>query len=133
MHAATLAELRVGTSLSSLVERCYASAYRAFEDGKLADAQWMFGMLAMLAPRDARGWIGLALTRERQNDFHAAAGLYRVGLALGAEPAPCWLGLARILRRLHRYAEADRALDQAETATDDRQLLAVIERERNAP
>src|SRR5215510_3007079 len=121
MHAATLAELRVGTSLSSLIERCYASAYRAFEDGKLADAQWLFGILAMLAPRDARAWIGLALARERQNDLHAAAGLYRVGLTLGAEAAPCWLGLARVLKRLQRLAEADRALDQAESATDDRQ------------
>jgi hypothetical protein len=133
MHARTLAELRVGTSLSSLIERCYASAYRAFEDGKLADAQWLFGILALLAPRDARGFIGLALTRERQNDLHAAAGIYRVGLALGAERAPCWLGLARILRRLNRYADADRAFDQAEAATDDPQVLAAIERERNAP
>jgi predicted TPR repeat methyltransferase len=119
-------------SLRFLGERCYASAHQALEDGDFRNAARLFALLAALAPRDVRGWAGLAVTKERTGDWRAAAGVHRAGAALAHEPAWCHFGLGRALKRLGRHAEAARAFDAAESATDDNALSCAIEQEKNA-
>jgi len=128
-----LLDPRIVASLGILGDRCYASAHQALENGDLANAARLFALLAALAPRDARGWAGLAVTKERRGDWLAAAGVHRAGAAIAQEPAWCHFGLGRSLKRLGRHANATRAFDAAESATNDALLLRAIEQERNAP
>jgi tetratricopeptide (TPR) repeat protein len=118
-------------SQASLAERCYASAYQALETGDTQDAERLFGLMAMLLPRDERPWIGLASARERRADWHAAAGLYQVGSALVPSSAWCRFGRARALKRIGRLGDAERSLDQAEELAESQTLLAAIAQERN--
>ena len=118
-------------ALTSLAERCYASAFRALEQGDTADAERLFGLMATLLPRDERPWVGLAIARERRADWQAAAGLYQVGSALVPSSAYCRLGRARSLRQLGRLREAEHDLDAAEELAETEQLFTAIAHERS--
>lgn len=119
-------------SLSTLGERVYASAHEALENDDVQTAERYFGILALLAPRDERAWIGLGVTRERRGDWPMAAARYLLGGAIVPSSTWCHFGRARALRRLGRTDEAERAFDEAEASTEDPTLLRLIEEERNA-
>lgn len=65
-----------------LSERCYASAHAAFLAGDLRLALQLFSALLVLAPRDPRGWCGLALCSERSGLDEAARGLLELATTL---------------------------------------------------
>lgn len=120
------------SSLIDLIEYCYASAHAALEAEQNLFATRLFGVLAAIAPTDERGWIGLAVTRERAEDWHAAAGLYSVGAALVPRSAWCHFGAGRALLRQGKDAQAEAAFRLAEALADDRTLSEAIEQERSA-
>jgi tetratricopeptide (TPR) repeat protein len=132
MRAAYQNGYRPKTSLSSLAERIYATAFEALENDDVAIAERWFGILALVAPRDERAWIGLAVARERHNDWAMAAARYLLGGALVPGSTWCHFGRARSLRHLGRAAEAEQAFDEAELTTDDHALLLLINEERSA-
>jgi hypothetical protein len=117
-------------SPNGLADQCYAAAHRALEIGDLANAERLFAVMLVSRPSDERGWMGLAAIGERRGAWHKAAALYRIGSVIGTERAPCHLGLGRVLARLGRTRDAERALDEAERKTDDVALLCAIQRER---
>ena len=114
------------TSMETLVEYCYASAFRALEDGDTETAQRLFGVMAAMAPRDERAWIGLAMVREGKKQWRAAAGLYGVGTSFAPASAWCHVGKGRNLLRLGRLIEAEAAFEQAEQLSDDPELLSAL-------
>lgn len=125
-----LVKARRDTARAAMAEQCYASAYRALESGDELNAKRLFGVLAILAPRDERPWIGLAVCNERQANWPMAAAMYRMGMTLASDSAWAHLGRARALKRMGKRAEARRALDHAEERARDSALLAAIEEER---
>ncbi|GMV17077.1 MAG: hypothetical protein AMXMBFR56_53010 [Polyangiaceae bacterium] len=118
-------------SLSTIAERVYATAYEALDNDDLRTAERFFGLLLLLAPRDERAWIGLAVVRERKEDWAMAAARYLLGGALVPDSAWCHIGRGRALLQLGRGHEADEAFAEAESVTSDAALLRVIERERD--
>jgi tetratricopeptide (TPR) repeat protein len=115
----------------ALAERCYATAYAALLADDDRTALEMFCALAVLAPRDARAWAGLAVCGQRHGLDQAALALFQLGAWVDPEQAAlCHLGRGRALSRLGRDAAADDALSDAWQATDDLALRAGIERER---
>ena len=117
-------------SLIGLADQCYAAAHRALEVGDLTSAERLFAVMLVSRPSDERGWLGLAFTAERRGAWRKAAAVYRIGCSIGTDPAPCHLGLGRVLARLGRTRDAERALDEAERNTNDAALLGAIGRER---
>lgn len=114
------------SSPATLVEDCYASAHRAFESGDDRKAARLFGVLAVLAPRDERAWLGLALCQERGGRLRAALSLYELGATLAPSSTRCHLGLARALRELGRVTAAESAFDAAERTCVDVETLAAV-------
>lgn len=90
-----------------------------------------FACLAALEPREERAWVGLGLACERAGRLPSALGVYSLGQTLVAEPS-AWLhlGRARTFNALGRPRDAERALDAAESTTNDGALLSAIEEER---
>lgn len=129
-----LAKARHQASLQAMAEQCYASAYLALERGDDTSAKRLFGMLAVLAPRDERPWIGLAVCSERKADWPMAGAMYAMGASL-APGTPAWslFGRARTLKRMGKRAEARLAFDHAEEVATDATLLAAIDEERGSP
>lgn len=127
LHGAMQARL----ALNAAAESCYASAYQALENDDIDNAQKLFAIFALFAPRDERAWVGLGVTMERRTDHRSAAAMYAMGCALAPDSAWCALGHARALRVLGNRAGAERALDQAESATTNAAMLQLIENERN--
>ncbi len=115
---------------SVVVERCYASAYDALMADNDQAANRLFMAMALMAPRDERAWIGLAVVRERRGDVAAAAGLYGLGATLAPSSAWCHLGRARNLALLGKSQMASRSFDAAEMASDDPLLLSAVAQER---
>lgn len=120
-------------SLTTVVADCYASAHRAFESGDERTAARLFGVLALLAPRDERAWLGLALCQERSGRLRAAVSLYELGATLAPSPTRCHLGRARALRELGRATAAEDAFDAAESTCVDVEMLAAVYAARQAP
>jgi Tfp pilus assembly protein PilF len=116
-----------------MAEQTYASAYQALEAGDDAGARRLFGLLAILAPRDERPWIGLAVCSERQTNWAMAAAMYRVGASLANGSAWAHFGRGRALKRMGKREEARRWFDLAEAAASDASLVNAIDEERNAP
>jgi predicted TPR repeat methyltransferase len=114
------------SSPATLIADCYASAHRAFERGDERTAARLFGVLAVLAPRDERPWLGLALCQERSGRLRAAASLYELGATLAPSSTRCHLGLARALRELGRATAAEHAFDTAERTCVDVEMLAAV-------
>jgi predicted TPR repeat methyltransferase len=114
------------SSPATLIADCYASAHRAFESGDERTAARLFGVLALLAPRDERAWLGLALCQERSGRLRAAASLYELGATLAPTSTRCHLGLARALRELGRASAAEDAFDAAERTCLDVETLAAV-------
>jgi tetratricopeptide (TPR) repeat protein len=115
----------------ALAERCYATAYAALLADDDKTAVEMFCALAVLAPRDARAWAGLAVCSQRHGLEQAALALFQLGASFDPEQAAlCHLGRGRALSRLGRDTAADDAFDDACQATDDLALRASIDRER---
>jgi len=115
---------------SVVIERCYASAYDALMSGNDDAANRLFMAMALMAPRDERAWIGMAVVRERRGEVPAAAGLYGIGATLARHPAWCHLGRARNLALLGKTRMANLSFDAAEMASDDPLLLNAIAQER---
>ena len=113
-------------SHATLVSDCYASAHRAFESGDERTAARLFGVLAVLAPRDERPWLGLGLCQEQRGHLRAAASLYELGATLAPSSTRCHLGLGRMLRELGRATAAEDAFDAAESACVDVETLAAV-------
>lgn len=114
------------SSPATLIANCYASAHRAFESGDERSAARLFGVLAVLAPRDERAWLGLALCQEHSGHLRAAASLYELGATLAPSSTRCHLGLARALRELGRARAAEDAFDAAESTCLDAETLAAV-------
>lgn len=125
-----LAKARFEASQHTMSERCYASAYQALERGDNINAKRLFGLLAVMIPRDERPWIGLAVCSERKSDWAMAGAMYAMGAALANGSAWTHFGRGRALRRMGKRAEARRAFDRAENAATDANLLAAIDEER---
>jgi tetratricopeptide (TPR) repeat protein len=119
-------------TLHTLAERVYATAFEALEQDQLEAAERYFALLALLAPRDERAWIGLAVSRERQEDWSMAAARYLVGTALVPDSTWCHVGRARALSRLGRFVESEQAFDDASACADDDALLTMVDGERRA-
>jgi predicted TPR repeat methyltransferase len=117
---------------AAMAEQCYASAYEALSNGDDDNAARLFALMALLAPRDERCWVGLAVSRERRGDLRSALGFYGMGAALAPRSGWCELGRARALRALGRDHLGDQALDQAEALADDPALVRAIVEERKA-
>jgi len=128
-----LAKARREGSLRRMAEQCYASAYRALENDDDIGAKRLFGLLAVMAPRDERPWIGLAVCSERKADWAMAGAMYAMGVSLGTGSAWLHFGRGRALKRMGKRAEAWRAFDRAEDATTEANLLAAINEERRNP
>jgi hypothetical protein len=86
--------------------------------------------MAAMAVRDERAWIGLAVVRERKEQWHAAAGLYGVATAFVPDSAWCHFGKARNLMRLGRVTEAEVSYANAESLSSDPHLLRALAEER---
>jgi tetratricopeptide (TPR) repeat protein len=127
-----LARARREAARRALSEQCYASAYQALEKGDDANAKRLFGLLAVMAPRDERPWIGLAVCSERKADWAMAGAMYAMGAALASGSAWASFGRGRALRRMGRRSEARRAFDTAEHATSEAALLSAIDEERRS-
>lgn len=117
-------------SPSELAEQFYAFGYRALVDGQGEIAARYFAFQLLANPNDERAWIGLGSAQEQLGKPIHAAAAYRLGAAHGASSAWCQLGLGRVLRRLGRAREAERAFDEAERAAHQPEQLALIERAR---
>lgn len=108
------------------IELCYASAHQALALGDHQSAARLFGLLALMAPSDARGWLGLGRCRELCNELALALALYGM-----APHSPwCLLARARVARAMGRTQLADKYLDQARSAATDAESLAAICDER---
>ncbi|HNS95971.1 MAG TPA: hypothetical protein PKL73_03400 [Polyangiaceae bacterium] len=119
-----------GNTLESLVEPCYSAAYRAWQDEDGSTAKRLFGCLAAMAPKDERGWMGLATVYERERKWHVAVGFYGVATVMAPGNPWCHLGKARCLMRMGREPQARRTFDLAESLSDDADFLDALERER---
>jgi tetratricopeptide (TPR) repeat protein len=128
-----LAKARREASQRATAEQCYASAHRALEMGDEINAKRLFGLLAVMTPRDERPWIGLAVCSERKADWPMAGAMYAMGAALASGSAWAHFGRGRALQRMGKRAEARRAFERAEDATRDPYLLAAIDEERRLP
>jgi hypothetical protein len=120
-------------SLLAIVERCYASAHGAFAAGDDVNAKRLFWMLAILAPRDERAWIGLGACGERRAQWPLAAAMYGMGAACPGGSGWSHFGRGRALKHLGKDLDADRAFDWAESIATDSALLAAIAEERRNP
>ncbi|MCU0691928.1 MAG: hypothetical protein MUF54_11040 [Polyangiaceae bacterium] len=120
-------------SFNTVVERCYATAYRALEEGDAHRAMKLFGIMAVLAPRDERAWIGLGTSNEKIGNHERAAGVYHIGASMTGGSGWCEFGRGRALKRLRLAKHAARAFAHAESLTDDPSLLDAIEQERSEP
>lgn len=118
-------------SRRALAEHCYAGGFQALAEGDLSAALRWFACLVALEPREERAWVGLGLACERAGRIPNALGVYSLGQLLVTEPS-AWLhlGSARTFKALGRPRDAERALDAAESATNDGVLLSAIEEER---
>jgi Flp pilus assembly protein TadD len=125
-----LAKAKQEASFRAMAEQCYASAHLALERGDDVNAKRLFGLLAILAPRDERPWIGLAVCSERSDDWPMAGAMYAVGASLANGSAWALFGRGRALKRMGKRAEARRAFDRAEESGSDALLLAAIDEER---
>jgi hypothetical protein len=127
-----LAKAMRDASRSAMSEQCYASAYQALERGDDTSAKRLFGLLAIMAPRDERPWIGLAVCSEREANWPMAAAMYGRGTTLASESAWAPFGRGRALKRLGRRSEARNALDAAEAKATEPTLLLAIDEERRS-
>jgi tetratricopeptide (TPR) repeat protein len=115
-----------GASTDTHLELCYASAHQALALGDHENAARLFGLLALMAPYDARGWLGLGRCRELANELPLALALYGM-----APHSPwCLLARARVARALGRPQLADRYLDEARLAAEDAEAHGAICEER---
>ncbi len=128
-----LVRARSETARSAMVERCYASAYEALEKSDDSGAKRLFAMLAIMAPRDERAWVGLAVCSERQGNWPMAAAMYRMGTALAGDSGWSHFGRGRALKRMGKHKDALCALARAEELGADTSLLSAIEEERRSP
>lgn len=128
-----LARARREASNRAVAEQCYASAYRALESGDDVNAKRLFGLLAIMTPREDRPWIGLAICSERKADWAMAGAMYAMGASLASESAWAEFGRARALKRMGKSAQAQCAFDRAEAMTTVPNLLTAIEEERRSP
>jgi predicted TPR repeat methyltransferase len=115
-----------GVATENNIELCYASAHQALALGDHQNAARLFGLLALLAPKDPRGWLGLGRCRELSNELALAHALY------GMAPHSPWslLARARVARAMGRPELADRYLDAARTAAGDAEAQGAICEER---
>jgi Flp pilus assembly protein TadD len=125
-----LAKARIEASRRAMSEQCYASAYQALEKGDDLNAKRLFGMLAVMAPRDERPWIGLGVCSERKGDWPMAGAMYAMGTTFASGSAWASFGRGRALKRMGRRDEARRAFDAGESKTNDPALLSAIDEER---
>jgi tetratricopeptide (TPR) repeat protein len=128
-----LAKARREASLCAMSEELYASAYQALEKGDDDNAKRLFGVLAVMIPKDERPWIGLAVCSERKGEWSMAGAMYAMGSAFGGGSAWASFGRGRALKRMGNRREAERAFEVAESATSEATLLSAIEEERRNP
>jgi regulator of sirC expression with transglutaminase-like and TPR domain len=113
--------------IAERAEQLYASGFNALAENKTEAAQRCFGLMLALSPLDERPWAGLGAAREQLEDFHVAAGLYKLGSSVAPKSIYCKLGEARSRARLGEHHAALQLLDQAELLAEDSRALAAIE------
>jgi hypothetical protein len=119
------------------IEAIYATAHWLLARDRAADAAKVFRVMLRVAPRDERGWLGLGECHERIDQLRVAAELYGAGSVIAASPhsisVRCLLGRARALAKLGRHSDIEWIMDAAEnaaTAQNDEELMALVARER---
>ena len=108
------------------IELCYASAHQALALGDTESAARLFGVLALMAPQDPRGWLGLGHCRELSNELDLAFSLY----GMAPHSSWCLLARARVARALGKFTLADKYLEAARQAAIDAEALGAVCEER---
>jgi tetratricopeptide (TPR) repeat protein len=109
----------VAYDLTKAIEGLYACGHALFARKQYADAAGVFRAMVTCAPLDERGWLALGMCHEAAGQVAIALEMWAVAMASG--PAVrCAIARAKVLRTLGRDAEADEALDAAQTALEQR-------------
>jgi tetratricopeptide (TPR) repeat protein len=120
------------TCSAQQITAVYVKGKLLLERNKYRDAVVMFRLMAYLAPRDERAWLGLGLCHEGQGQMLVARELYLIGGA-AANSAKCHLACARLLAKQGARDQAllqfERAIALAEEGGDDT-LLGLATKER---
>lgn len=113
------------------IEALYALGHWLLEQGNYRDAASILRTMVQVAPTDERGWLALGVCHEQADQLEVAVEMYGAGSALCAGSARCALARARALRAIGEYDLSTESYDAAaEAATDDEDLLLIIESER---
>ena len=101
-------------------------AQRAYQEGRLADSEKAFAMLAGgEGPQRADGLHGLGLIKLRQGDLEGASGCFRAALVTQAEHVESWRQLGELALQQGDRANAI-ALSLEPRDTDARQRLTEV-------
>ena len=114
---------------AAAVEALYATAHWLLERERVPDATVAFRVMLLRVPTDERSWLGLGECHERLAQHNVALELYGAGTVAVPRCARIHLARARVLRRLERWDEAARALEDAQSAADesgDLDLIALV-------
>jgi len=106
-------------------------AQRAYQEGRLADSEKAFAMLAGgEGPQRADGLHGLGLIKLRQGDLEGASGCFRAALVIQAEHVESWRQLGELALqqgdRANAVAHLARVLSLEPRDTDARQRLTEV-------
>jgi uncharacterized protein HemY len=115
-------------------EALYATGHLLLGDEKPAHASGVFRAMALLVPTDERAWLGLGACHEAIHQNLIALEMYGTGRMLARAPVRCELARARLLHKLGREDERERALDRARELAEspEPELVTLVEREREA-
>jgi Flp pilus assembly protein TadD len=118
------------------IEALYATGHWLLSQERASDAAGVFRAMALLAPDDERSWLALGAAHEALEQPDLALEMYGTGHVLASPSILCGVARARVLRRQHRDAEADLALDHALRAAEakgDDALVDLVVAERSGP
>lgn len=117
------------------IESLYATGHWLLAQGRPRDAARVFRVLLLCAPTEERSWLALGTCHERLGQLQLALEMFGSG-ALVTAPAPrCWIAKARVFRALGYETDANTALAEAYTASQDAGddgALALLHEERRA-
>lgn len=115
------------------IEALYATAHWLLAQSRHADAATLFRVMALAAPADERGWLGLGASHEGIGQLAIASELYAIATQVVETPIRANIARGRVLRSLGDADGAtgafDAALDLANESGDE-PLAALALREK---
>ncbi len=113
------------------VEALYATGHWLLIEERFKDAADLFRAMCMIAESDERAWLGLGAAHEGALHDEVAIEMYATGFTL-TKAGRLAVATARVLRRLGRDDDAERALEDAAAVaneTSDLELIGILAHE----